>query len=164
MSIAFNERWTPDEYRKKPKEYDPGLAEAIVERLREGEMLPTICKDRDMPLPGTFLYWVSLDNELENKYIAARRIGAEVNMDLMVCAAESRDSRMADTLSRSLTTWVEKTDPTKYGARATIRTKEGDEDGGIDYRTEVQRRVDAISAKLDTQRKADEPGDSPPVT
>lgn len=159
MSIAFNERWTPEEYRQKPRDYDPELAEAIILRLREGEMLPTICRDRDMPLPGTFYEWLSLDAELEAKYVKARRIGAEINLDLMVCAAESRDNRMAETLSRNLSIWVEKTDPAKYGPRATIRTKEGEEDGGIDYREEVRRRVDAISAKLDAERPAVPDGD-----
>lgn len=160
MSIAFNARWTPEEYLQKPREYDPELAEQVILRLREGEMLPTICKDRDMPLPGVFYEWLALDAELEAKYIRARRIGAEINLDLAVCAAESRDNRMAETLSRTLTTWVEKTDPAKYGPRATIRTKEGEEDGGIDYREEVRRRVDAISTKLDAERAAVPDGDA----
>lgn len=160
MSIAFNPRWTPEEYKQKPREYDPELAEEIILRVREGEMLPTICRDRDMPLPGTFFEWLALDAELEAKYVRARGIGAEINLDLSVCAAESRDNRMAETLSRTLTTHVEKTHPAKYGPRATIRTKEGEEDGGIDYREEVRRRVDAISSKLVTERAAGTDGDA----
>lgn len=161
MSIAYNPRWTPEEYRQKPRDYDPLLADEIIRRLREGEMLPTICRDRDMPLPGTFLEWVELDPDLEAKYIRARRAGAEINLDFMVCAAESRDARMADTLSRALTTWTEKTDPNKYGPRATVRLKEGEEDGGIDYREEVRRRVDAIANKLAaTQTPPSDEGES----
>jgi hypothetical protein len=160
MDIVYEQRWTPEEYRQKPRDYDPGVAEDIILRLENGEMLPAICRDRDMPLPGTFLKWVELDPELEKQYIRARKLASEINMDLMVCAAQSRDNRQADTLSRVLGMWAEKTDPARYSARSTVRTKEGNEDGGIDYREEVRRRVEAISAKLEQQHRDEEGGEA----
>lgn len=153
MSLCYEPRWTPEEYKQKPTEYDPLLAEQIVERLANGDMLPVICKDRDMPLPATFLRWVELDPELEKAYIRARRFSAEINLDLMIVAAEGKNSAISGIQSRALLSYVEKTDPARYGPRALIRTKEGDEDGGIDYRDEVRRRIEAISGKLSQQAR-----------
>lgn len=148
MATLYEQRYTPEEYRDKPRDYNPEVAEHIITRLENGEMLPTICQDRDMPLPATFLKWVELDPELEKQFVRARRFGAEINMDLMVCVSQGKDTRRSEIFSKALTIWTEKTDPNRYGPRANIRVKEGDEDGGIDYREEVQRRVASIAKKL----------------
>jgi hypothetical protein len=155
MAAPFTPRYTPDEYRQRPRDYDPEVADLVIRMLANGEMLPVICQDRDMPLPATFLTWVELDPELEKRYIAARRTSAEINLDMAVVIAGGRDQSIAGNASRALLTFVEKTHPARFGPRATITTKDGDEDGGIDYREEVRRRIDAISNKVG--QKPDEP-------
>lgn len=143
-------RWTPDDYRQRPTEYDPLVAERILRRVENGEMLPAICAtDRDMPLPGTFLRWVDLDSDLKKEYNLARQRGTEVNVDEAVVAAQSRNAAVGGNESRALMWHAERQWPEKYGPRAFVKTKEGEvEDGGVDYRAEVRRKIDLLAEKI----------------
>lgn len=148
MAIPYEARYTPEEYLQKPREYDPELADFIIMRLENGELLPVVCKDRDMPLPATFLKWVALDPDLERRFNAARLMSAVINLDLAAAASEHRDAKIAGNVSRTLMIYAEKMDPARFGPRANIRIKEGDDDGGIDYREEVRRKIETISNKV----------------
>ena len=151
LRAVITPRWTPDDYRTRPKEYDPAVADIILERLANGEMLPAICSsDRDMPLPGTFLRWCELDPILESQYVSARRIGTEVNLDEMVIASQNKNVSQAILCTKALKDHVQLTDPARYGPRSVVRTSgEGEkEDGGIDYRAEVRRKVEALATRI----------------
>lgn len=143
-------KWTPEEYRDRPKDYDPAVADRILERLENGELLPSICSnDRDMPLPGTFLKWVYADPHLERLYVQARQIGTEVSVDEAVVAAQNRNAPVAGNESRAIMWHAERTWPEKYGPRAFVKTKEGEgQDGGVDYTSEVRRKIDDMARKI----------------
>jgi len=151
LRAVVKPRWTPDDYRLRPKEYDPTLAEIIIERIGNGEMLPAICSsDRDMPLPGTFLRWCELDPLLDAEYVSARKRGTEVNLDEMLVATSMTNVGQAILVARTLKDHIQMTDPSRYGPRSTVKTSPegGNEDGGIDYRSEVRRKIEALSARL----------------
>lgn len=153
-------RWTPDDYRQRPRDYDPSLADDIVDRIANGEMLPVICNDRDMPLPGTFLRWVDEDPSLEERYLKARRYGTDVNLDEAVVAAHNSDPGLAGARSRSLMWHVERSMPEKYGPKSAMRITEGKEKdvGGIDYAAEVRRKLDAMARRRRARRESQSPG------
>lgn len=150
LRAVVKPRWTPDDYRTRPRDYDPALAEIICERISNGEMLPAICtSDRDMPLPGTFLRWCELDPMLNKEYISARRRGAEINLDESVIASEMTNLGQAMLVSRVLKEHSQLIDPARYGPRSTLKLAEGgSEDGGIDYRSEVRRKIEALAARI----------------
>lgn len=151
LRAVVKPRWTPDDYRLRPKEYDPTLAEIIIDRIGNGEYLPSICaSDRDFPLPGTFLRWCELDPILDADYVAARKRGTEVNLDEMAVASYGKDVKQAILVSRTIKDHIVMTDPLRYGPRSTVKTTgEGDkEDGGIDYRSEVRRKIENLSSRF----------------
>lgn len=142
-------RWTPDDYRSRPKDYDPSLADEILLRVENGELLPAILSEnRDYPLPGTFLRWCMMDPDLDKRYLEARQLGTEVNLDEMVVASQLKDTFAAGIQSRALKDHIQMTHPSRYGPRAQINVKEGaGNEGGIDYRSEVRRKVEALAEK-----------------
>lgn len=151
LRAVVKPRWTPEDYRTRPKEYDPSLADIIIERIGNGEYLPAICaSDRELPLPGTFLRWCELDPLLDAEYVSARKRGTEVNVDEMAVASYLDNVKQANLISKTIQAHVQMTDPARYGPRATLKLPgNGDnEDGGIDYRSEVRRKVDALAARF----------------
>lgn len=157
MARGFIKRYTPDEYRQRPTEFDPLLADKICRMISNGEMLPVICDDPDMPLPGDFLRWVDEDPILEKAYVQARRRGAEVTVDEMVAATETtgKDLGLMALRSRALEQHAKMTDPSRYGPRAAVRVTE-EEEGGIDYRDEVRRKLADLSKKMKAAREAEQ--------
>jgi hypothetical protein len=143
--------WTPDEYRQKPKEFDPALAEAIVERVANGETLGELCKDRDMPLPATFLRWVAQDPHLSEQWEEALTLRTELAVDEMLMVANDYDSKRARNRLDARKFHAERMMPGKYGPRAYVSTVAKTEDtaGGIDWGADVRRKLDAMSKRLD---------------
>lgn len=155
MTNVPKPRYTKEDYRDRPRDYDPSIANEIIDRISNGEMLAQICDNRDMPLPGTFLRWCDADPILEKEYIDARRRSAEVSLDEMVIHAMTSDPSLAGTRSRALKDYVQMTDPARYGPRATIRIPgEGEGDGGIDHRAEVRRKIEALAKRHAQQEPA----------
>lgn len=60
----------------KPTEYSEELANAILQRILDGEMLSVICKDPDMPSRGTFYKWLTREG-LRDDYARARLAWAD---------------------------------------------------------------------------------------
>lgn len=159
MARIIEPRYTPEDYRDRPKDYDPRIADEIIERVGNGELLPEICTvDRDMPLPGTFLKWVQADALLEQAYIDAKRRGTEINLDQMVVSAMIPDPGLAGIQSRAWKDHVQMSDPSRYGPRATLIEKTTEDKGGVDYSYEVRRKIDELAGKIAMVNKANDEG------
>lgn len=63
--------------RGRPSKYTPALAEAICDRLAEGESLRKICKDQKMPAARNVHVWVEENDEFRQQYARAREAQAD---------------------------------------------------------------------------------------
>lgn len=137
-------------YRSRPREYEPELADTIIDMVSCGELLSDICLDRDMPLPSTFLRWCDEDDKLRERYVKAQEYGAEVSFDEATSVAFDSDVARGSVRWRALMTRAERMMPDKYGPRATLRQTKEVEDAaaGIDYASEVRRRFNAMAERL----------------
>lgn len=151
-------RWTPEEYRQKPRTYDPRLCDIIIDRLYEGETLTEICEDRDMPTPGTFKRWCSTEPNLADAVREAEEVGYSVRHDALLSSVmDEPDTRRGELLLKSLVFTLQTGFPAKYGPRATVNLpQKEDEGGGIDYSREVRDKIEAMAVNARTS--AESPG------
>ena len=63
--------------RGRPSEYSDKIAEAICERLLNGESLRAICADPAMPARATVFRWLARNQEFRRSYAFARQCHAE---------------------------------------------------------------------------------------
>lgn len=151
MPKIFEPHWTPEQYRSRPSEYDPLLCEQICARVSNGETLTTICRDRDMPLPATFLRWVNKDPLLAEDWATALRVRTDIQMEQMIDASELMDPRQAKNEIDVRRFHVERMNPDKYGPRSQVTTlntnAENSVAGGIDYGADVRRRIEQMAAR-----------------
>src|SRR5580704_9827258 len=63
--------------RGRPSEYSDKIAEAICERLLNGESLRAICADPAMPARATVFRWLARNQEFRRSYALARQCHAE---------------------------------------------------------------------------------------
>ena len=61
----------------RPSSFTQEKADAICERLIEGESLRSICRDDDMPHPVTVFRWLDANESFRNQYARARSSQAE---------------------------------------------------------------------------------------
>jgi hypothetical protein len=61
----------------KPSHYTPELAELILNRIMEGEMLTKICSEEDLPARLTFYAWMRNRPDLVSAYARARLAWAD---------------------------------------------------------------------------------------
>lgn len=141
-------KYAPEEYRQRPRDYDPLKADDILERISNGETLHDICHDdRDMPMPGTFLRWCDEEPELEKRHAVARSRGADVNIDAGLSAAFNNDPTKARVQSDALFRHAEKMAPDKYSPRANLKPVGEKDQGGYDAGAELRRKVEAMAAR-----------------
>lgn len=68
--------------RGRPTDYRPELADAICQRLAEGESLRSICRGEDMPPESTVRLWVVDDREgFAAQYARARDVALDCMAD-----------------------------------------------------------------------------------
>lgn len=72
----------------RPTDYCQEIADAICERLAEGESLRTICNGDDMPNKATVFRWLAKHDEFATIYARAREEQAEVLADELVNIAD----------------------------------------------------------------------------
>jgi hypothetical protein len=60
-----------------PSEYSKEIANNILQRIMDGEMLTAICKEEGMPSRLTFYRWMNGREELKNDYARARLAWAD---------------------------------------------------------------------------------------
>ncbi|TBY54535.1 terminase small subunit protein [Rhizobium leguminosarum bv. viciae] len=93
----------------RPTIFALSLADAICERIADGESLRSVCRDDAMPAKSTVLAWLADDDKIafRTKYAQAREIQADGFVDEMV---EIADDGSNDWMERNFgeeTRWVE---------------------------------------------------------
>lgn len=142
-------RYTPDEYRQRPRDYNPGLAQEIIDRIANGQSLTEVCDDRDMPLPATFLRWCRTDPTLGMEYEQAIRDRADVLVEEMQELASGPDPQRARVEVDARKWTAERLVPAKYGARSyQLQPKPEEDKGGVDYAAELRRKIERLAANV----------------
>jgi hypothetical protein len=151
----YQPRWGEEEYRRRPKEFDPGIADAIIERITNGETLNSLCvNNRDYPLPGTFLMWLKQEPEYNLKYRRAKEIQTELLVDGILEDGKA-GTWDAGTRARAGQVYVEKTDPGRYGPRATVITAPREEEPIVtDHTADLRRKINAMAERAKARAKA----------
>lgn len=72
----------------RPTDYKHSLADAICERIADGESLRAICLDDEMPAKATVFRWLNLYDEFKDQYARAREEQAETLADDIVSIAD----------------------------------------------------------------------------
>lgn len=102
----------------RPSDFTQEIADAICERLAEGESLRKICLGDDMPNKATVFRWLGLHQSFSDQYARAREEQAETLADEIVEIADgNKDSDpQRDRLRVDARKWVaSKLKPKKYG-------------------------------------------------
>ena len=106
----------------RPSTYSTDIADAICERLADGESLRAICSDDAMPCKAAVFRWLSERPEFADQYARAREEQAEALADELVAIADGpggEDSAVLtarDRLRVDARKWVaSKLKPKKYG-------------------------------------------------
>jgi hypothetical protein len=98
---------TFEELAKLPMKYTNAIAEAICERIADGESLRTICSDDKMPSKTSVFRWL-IDNEIfRDQYARARETQADAIFDdILSIADDGRNDWMERNFGEE-TRWVE---------------------------------------------------------
>lgn len=65
----------------RASEYTQEVADAICERIAEGESLRAICRDEDMPVKSTVFKWLTQQKVFADQYTRAREAQADALFD-----------------------------------------------------------------------------------
>ena len=65
----------------RASDYSDEKADAICERLADGESLRSICRDDDMPDKATVLRWLGVHEAFRDQYARAREMQADALFD-----------------------------------------------------------------------------------
>lgn len=109
------------------------LAEAICDRLVNGESLRQICADEAMPNRSTVLRWMAADEAFAAKCARARVLQSDLMDDLVLDTANActPETANADRVKISAYQWrAAKLEPKKYGDK-TETTHVGDKERPI---------------------------------
>lgn len=72
----------------RPSDFTPDIADAICERLSDGESLRTICMDEEFPNRSTVFRWLGVNEGFRDQYAHARNLQAEKLADEMFDIAD----------------------------------------------------------------------------
>lgn len=72
----------------RPTDYSQEVADAICERLADGESLRAICRDEAMPSKASVFRWLGIHKEFSDQYARAREEQAESFADEMVAISD----------------------------------------------------------------------------
>ena len=77
----------------RPSDFTQEIADAICERLADGESLRSICLSDDMPSKTSVFRWLTANETFRDQYASAREAQADAFVDEMVDIADdtSRD-------------------------------------------------------------------------
>lgn len=76
----------------RPTSYSIEVADAICERIADGQSLRTICKDSDMPSKSTVFRWLKSDEEFSDQYARAKAEMADSLFDDILAIADNREN------------------------------------------------------------------------
>jgi hypothetical protein len=72
----------------RPSDYSQDTADAICERIAEGESLRSICRDESMPSLSSVFKWLSAQPEFADQYARGREAQADTLADEIVDIAD----------------------------------------------------------------------------
>lgn len=75
----------------RPTAYSIEVADAICERIADGESLRAICKDEDKPSKSTVFRWLKSNEEFRDQYARAKAEMADSLFDDMLAIADNTD-------------------------------------------------------------------------
>lgn len=75
----------------RPSSYTTELADAICDRIAEGESLRAICRGEDMPAMSTVFRWLATDEAFAEQYARAREEQAEALADEIVSISDEAE-------------------------------------------------------------------------
>ena len=128
--------------RGRPSLYTPEIADAICERLANGESLRSICRDENMPDERTVRDWVISDhNGFSPHYTRARDIALDRMADDVIDIADTADDPQKARLRFDARRWyLSKLAPKRYGDK--LLHTGGDGEGPVMVVTGVARAGD----------------------
>lgn len=137
--------------RGRPSVFSQEVADAICERLGEGESLRTICGGDDMPAASTVFKWLAEKTEFSEQYARAREKQADFYAEEIIQIADDgrNDTYMTengpavnhDAIQRSRLRvdarkwYASKLAPKKYGEKLAV--------GGAEDLPPIQSKTDA---------------------
>jgi hypothetical protein len=138
-------------------DFDPAIADEIINKVMNGETLNAlVANNRDYPLPGTFLLWLRQEPDYNLKYRKAKEIQTELLVDGILEDGKA-GTWDASTRVRAGQIYAEKTDPGRYGPRATIVTQREEDDAPVtDHTLELKRKINAMAERAKQKAKVDE--------
>jgi hypothetical protein len=154
---VYQPRWSEEDYRKRPKVFDPDLTLEIIERITNGETLNALsANNRDYPLPGTFLLWLEQEADMKARYVRAKRIQTELLVDGILEDGKA-GTWDAATRVKAGQLYAEKTDPGRWGPKATVFTAPEPEPTVVDSDIphEVKRKVEQMAERMRARRAAE---------
>lgn len=81
----------------RPSDFTQELADAICERLADGESLRRVCEDEAMPAKSTVFRWLAADKAFQDQYMRAREVQADSWADdILEIADDGRNDTYAD--------------------------------------------------------------------
>ena len=93
--------------RGRPSDYSAEIAEAICDRLVDGESLRAICADPAMPARATVFRWLASNQEFRQLYVLARQCQAEdLAFEILEIADDSSRDYVKKTGADGKVTWV----------------------------------------------------------
>ncbi|SDG34785.1 terminase small subunit protein [Pelagibacterium luteolum] len=73
----------------RPTDFSEAIADAICERIANGESLRAICADDDMPAKSSVFKWLSLHETFADQYARAREAQADALFDDILNIADT---------------------------------------------------------------------------
>jgi hypothetical protein len=106
----------------RPTDFTQEIADAICERLADGESLRSICRDQHMPTKGCVFRWLSDNKDFADQYTRAREAQADSHIDDIVDIADDKGLDPNDKRIRiDARKWsAGKMRPKKYGDKVAV--------------------------------------------
>ena len=103
-------------------EFTSELADAICERIANGESLRAICRRDDMPAMSSVFKWLTIHSEFADQYARAREAQADALFDeILDIADEEKDDVQRSRLRVDSRKWMAgKLRPKKYGEKLDV--------------------------------------------
>jgi hypothetical protein len=133
----------------RPTSFNEDLADAICERLADGESLRSICRDDDMPAKSTVFKWLATNSTFADQYARARETQADSLADDIVDIADDRKLEANDKRVRiDARKWLAgKLRPKVYGDSQTLKHT-GASGGPVEYANLTEAEIDARLAAI----------------
>ena len=119
----------------RPTTYNDKLIDTFLDRIMDGRVLVSVCKDHDMQRKSTVYQWLAESDKQDftDRYIKACKIRAEVIAENMIDKIESveldKDAIAQARLELDAKKWfLAKLHPTKYGDKPDESADQKDQD------------------------------------